>query len=313
MSVVAAVQMASGPQVGANLAETARLISKAAEAGAKLIVLPENFAIMPMKDADRLSVMEREGSGPIQDFLCSQAREHKVWLVGGTIPLVATCADKVRAACLLFNDQGERVARYDKIHMFDVTLENGEEYTESRSMEAGEAVVVADTPCGKLGLAVCYDLRFPELFRRMLNAGVELIAVPSAFTEMTGKAHWETLVRARAIENLAFVIAPDQGGYHRNGRETHGDTMIVSPWGEVLDRLARGSGVVLAEYDRRQQQTLRMSLPSIEHRKFKCRIQYCDCLISPGLPPMTRIHDGCIGNTSRHNRYHETLKWKIRA
>jgi nitrilase len=253
--------------VAANLTESARLINKASEAGAGLVVLPENFALMPMKEADRLDVVEQDGKGPMQDFLSTQARENKVWLVGGTIPLVATKKDRVRAACLVYDDRGVRVTRYDKIHLFDVSLENGEEYAESSSLEAGDRTVVVDSPFGKLGLAVCYDLRFPELFRRMLDQDMELLVIPSAFTEMTGKAHWETLVRARAIENLVFVIAPDQGGYHRNGRETHGNTMIVSPWGDVLDRLARGSGVVLAECDRKRQQILRRSLPSIKHRR----------------------------------------------
>ena len=267
MSRVAAVQMASGPQVSANLTEAARLIATATAEGAKLVALPENFALMPMQESDRLAIAEADGRGPLQDFLSGKAREHRVWLVGGTIPLKATERNKLRAACLLFNDRGERVARYDKMHLFDVKLGNGEHYHESNFFEAGGETVVADTPFGRMGLAVCYDLRFPELFRRMLDQGAELFVVPSAFTAHTGRAHWETLVRARAIENLAYVIAPDQGGYHVNGRETHGDSMIVSPWGEVLDRLARGSGVVIAERDSGQLQSARESLPSIQHRK----------------------------------------------
>src|SRR3972149_210837 len=199
--------MVSGPVVSENLDEAARLIGEAVSDDAGLVVLPENFAIMPRSDADRLAAVERDGQGPIQEFLAAQARRHRVCLVGGTIPLAAKSADKVRAACLLFNDRGERVARYDKIHLFDVSLDNGEQYRESRSFEPGDGVVVADTPCGKLGLAVCYDLRFPELFRRLLDRGAELFVVPAAFTAHTGKAHWEVLVRARAIENLAYVIA----------------------------------------------------------------------------------------------------------
>lgn len=267
MTKAAAVQMASGPNVGGNLQEAGRLIAKAAGAGARLIVLPENFAIMPMKEDDRLDVAERDGAGPIQDFLSSRAREHRVWIVGGTIPLVADDPRKVRPACLVLDDQGKRVARYDKMHLFDVSLENGEQYNESRSQEAGTEVVVLDTPFGRMGLAVCYDLRFPELFRRMLDEGAELFAVPSAFTEMTGKAHWEILVRARAIENLAYVLAAGQGGYHVNGRETHGDSMIVSPWGYVLDRLPRGSGFVIAEIERARLESVRSSLPAIHHRR----------------------------------------------
>ena len=266
---VAAIQMASGPQVAANLSEVARHIGKAATAGAGLVVLPENFAIMAQQDAERLAAAEQDGQGVIQDFLANQARTHGVWLVGGTVPIVANDPKRVRAACLLFNDQGERVARYDKIHLFDVRLDNGELYNESASIEPGDSPVVADTPFGKLGLAVCYDLRFPELFRRLLDAGAELFAVPSAFTVRTGRAHWDVLVRARAVENLSYVIAAAQGGYHVNGRETYGDSMIVNPWGEVLDRLARGSGVVMAELDRRYFEHTRTSFPSIQHRKLR--------------------------------------------
>ena len=267
MTRVAAVQMVSGTVVSENLAEAARLIGEAVSDNARLIVLPENFAIMPRSDADRLTAVEKDGQGPIQEFLSTQSRRHRVWLVGGTIPLAANSANKVRAACLLFNDRGERVARYDKIHLFDVSLDNGEQYLESRSFEPGDEVVVADTPCGKLGLAVCYDLRFPELFRRLLDQGAELFVVPAAFTAHTGKAHWEVLVRARAIENLAYVIAAAQGGRHASGRETHGDSMIVSPWGDVLARLAQGAGHAIADCDRARLQGVRASLPSIRHRR----------------------------------------------
>ncbi|OGI56743.1 MAG: acyltransferase, partial [Candidatus Muproteobacteria bacterium RIFCSPHIGHO2_02_FULL_60_13] len=239
---MAAVQMVSGPVVSENLDEAGRQIAAASAAGAQLVVLPENFALMPLNDADRLAAAEPDGKGPIQDFLATQSRQHRVWLVGGTIPLAAKTAGKVRAACLMFNDRGERVARYDKIHLFDVELSNGEKYHESNSFEPGEKVVVVNTPYGKLGLAVCYDLRFPELFRRLLEQGAEIFAVPSAFTAHTGKAHWEVLVRARAIENLVYVVAAAQGGRHANGRETYGDSMIVSPWGEVLTRLPDGAG-----------------------------------------------------------------------
>jgi nitrilase len=261
--------MASGPQVSANLTEAARLIGQAAAAGAKLVVLPENFAIMPMKETDRLSATETEGHGPIQVFLAAQARKFGIWLVGGTIPLKAHQADRTRAACLLYNDRGEQVARYDKIHLFDVRLENGEQYNESASIEPGESTVVVSTPFGRLGLAVCYDLRFPELFRRLLDDGAELVAVPSAFTARTGRAHWEVLVRARAVENLVYVIASAQGGYHLNGRETYGDSMIVNPWGEVMDRLGRGSGYVIAECDRPLQDRMRSNFPSIKHRRLR--------------------------------------------
>ncbi|MBI5782260.1 MAG: carbon-nitrogen hydrolase family protein [Gammaproteobacteria bacterium] len=267
MTRMAAVQMASGPRVPDNLDEAGRQIASAAASGAKLVVLPENFALMPLNDADRLTAAEPDGKGPIQDFLAAQARQHRVWLVGGTIPLAAKSGNKVRAACLVFNDRGERVARYDKIHLFDVQLDDGEKYHESNSFEPGEKVVVVDTPYGKLGLAVCYDLRFPELFRRLQEQGAEIFAVPSAFTAHTGKAHWEVLVRARAIENLVYVIAAAQDGRHANGRETYGDSMVVNPWGEVLARLPHGAGHVIAECDHARLQDVRRNLPSIRHRR----------------------------------------------
>jgi len=261
--------MASGPQVAANLQEAGRLIELAARGGARLVVLPENFAIMAVRDPERLAVAERDGEGPIQEFLAQSARTHGVWLVGGTIPLQTRDGTRVRAACLVYNDRGERVARYDKIHLFDVKLDNGEEYNESAAIEPGDEPVVLETPFGRLGLAICYDLRFPELFRQLLDRGAHLFAVPSAFTVHTGRAHWEVLVRARAIENLAYVVAAAQGGYHINGRETYGDSMIVNPWGEVLDRLARGSGVVLAEHDRQYFEHTRQRFPSVQHRRLQ--------------------------------------------
>ena len=269
MTRVAAVQMTSGPTVPANLDEAGRRIHAAAAAGARLIVLPENFALMPRADADRLAAAEPDGRGPIQDFLAAQARTHRVWLVGGTVPLAARAPDKLRAACLVYNDRGERVARYDKIHLFDVRLDNGEEYRESRHFEPGEQSVVVETPAGKLGLTVCYDLRFPELFRQLLDRGAELFAVPSAFTAHTGAAHWEVLLRARAIENLAYVVAAAQDGRHANGRQTYGDSMIVSPWGEVMARLAHGAGHVVADCDPARLQGVRASLPSIRHRRLQ--------------------------------------------
>jgi len=261
--------MVSGADVGANLADAARLVERAAQAGARLIVLPENFALMPIEENDRWAVAEADGHGPIQQFLADSARRCHVWLVGGTIPLRASAGKRVRAACLLYDDRGTRVARYDKMHLFDVQLDNGERYQESRTFEPGDEPVVAPTPFGRLGLTVCYDLRFPELYRRLLDGGAELYAVPSAFTSHTGRAHWETLVRARAIENLAYVIAAGQGGRHPNGRETHGDTMIVSPWGEILDRRAHDSGIVSADCDLERLRAIRKRLPSIDHRRIR--------------------------------------------
>jgi deaminated glutathione amidase len=260
---VAAIQMASGPHVAANLQEAGRLIELAAGTGARIIALPEYFAIMGMKDTDKVAAREKDGAGPIQDFLAAEARRHRVWIVGGSVPLESGVPDKVRNACLVYDQEGRRVARYDKIHLFGLELGN-ERYSEERTIEPGERVVTLDSPYGKLGISVCYDLRFPELYRAM--GEVELIFVPSAFTETTGKAHWDTLIRARAIENLAYVVAPAQGGYHVNGRETHGHTMIVDPWGVVLDRLPRGSGVVVAGVNPTYQAKVRRSLPALAHR-----------------------------------------------
>ncbi|MCG6887504.1 MAG: carbon-nitrogen hydrolase family protein [Proteobacteria bacterium] len=268
MKRVAAIQMASGPKVSANLTEAARLIRNAVQAGAELVVLPENFAIMGNSEQDKLKIREEEGSGQIQSFLAEQAARNRIWIVGGTLPLVASDSDHIRAACLLYDDKGEVKARYDKVHLFDVHLpENSETYNESATIEPGTSTTVVDTPFGKLGLAVCYDLRFPELFRHMVDKGVEVIAVPSAFTAITGKAHWDVLVRSRAIENLSYLIAAAQGGYHINGRETHGDSMIVDPWGVVLDRLPRGSGVVIADLDLDKIRNTRRHFPVLEHRK----------------------------------------------
>lgn len=260
---VAAIQMASGPNVAGNLNEARRLIENAVQQGVKLIVLPEFFAIMGMKETDKLAVKEQPGSGQIQSFMSEMASKHKIWLVGGSIPLVANSPNKVRNSCLVYNDLGEQIARYDKIHLFNLELGN-EHYHEADTIEAGDQVVVVDTPFGRIGLAVCYDLRFPELFRAMKE--VDIIVLPAAFTSTTGKVHWEPLVRARAIENLSYLIAAAQGGYHVNGRETHGHAMVVDPWGRILDELARGSGVVIAEVNRRYQASLRSSLPALTHR-----------------------------------------------
>lgn len=260
---VAAIQMASGPYVSSNLSEAARLIEVAVNQGAKLVVLPEYFAIMGLKDTDKVAAKEVEGKGPIQEFLSNTAKKHKIWLIGGTVPLKCSSPDKVRNSCLVYNDQGEQVARYDKIHLFGLDLGN-EHYHEENTIEAGDAVKVVDTPFGKIGLSVCYDLRFPELYRAM--GDVNMIVVPSAFTDTTGKAHWEPLIRARAIENLCYVIASAQGGYHISGRETHGNSMIIDPWGVVLDRLPRGSGVVIATMNPNYQMSIRKSLPALKHR-----------------------------------------------
>lgn len=270
MTTVAAIQMVSGAELDANLAQAAGLIAEAATAGAQLVVLPENFALFGAGDAAKLAVAEPAGSGPIQDFLSAQAARHQLWLVGGTIPLHADAPNRAYASCLVFDAAGQPRARYDKIHLFDVAIPGRDErYAESDSTQAGTEVVVLDTPAGRLGLAVCYDLRFPELFRRMADAGAELVALPSAFTAATGRAHWELLLRARAVENLCYVIAPDQGGVHPGGRETWGDSLVASPWGEVLARRAQGPGVVLAEIDLAQLRQTRAGFPALQHRRLK--------------------------------------------
>ena len=260
---VAALQMASGPNVAGNLSEARRLIENAVAQGARLVVLPEFFSIMGMKEGDMVAAREQLGSGVVQAFLAEMARKHHIWVVGGSIPLVAEAPNKVRNTCLVFDEHGVQVARYDKIHLFNLDLGN-EHYHEGNTIEAGNQVVVIDSPFGRIGLAICYDLRFPELFRTMKN--VDIIVLPSAFTSTTGKLHWEVLLRARAIENLAYVIAAAQGGYHVNGRETHGHSMIVDPWGRILDELPRGSGVVVAEINPNYQASLRASLPALTHR-----------------------------------------------
>lgn len=271
MTIAAAIQMASGTNLTANLQETRRLITAAAQSGARLVVLPENFALMGKSELHKVEIREEDGQGPIQDFLAEQARQHGIWLVGGTVPLACPDPGKIYASCLVYDDQGQRVGRYDKIHLFDVRLpDNEEHYEESDTIMSGDQVVVVETPFGVLGLAVCYDLRFPELFRGLLDRGVEIIALPAAFTAVTGRAHWEPLVRARAIENQVYMVAAAQGGYHVNGRETHGDSMVVDPWGNVLDRLPRGSGVVCGEMDPERQKVIRRSFPSIYHRRLSC-------------------------------------------
>lgn len=263
---VAGIQMASSPQVSSNLIEAERLIAIAVKQGAKIVVLPEYFCIMGVKEMDKVAVREKDGDGVIQRFLSKMAKDHKIWLIGGTVPLTSNFPNKVRNSCLVYNDKGVEVARYDKIHLFGLDL-GTEHYHEENTIESGDSVVVVETPYGKIGLSICYDLRFPELYRAM--GEVDMIVIPSAFTETTGKAHWESLIRARAIENLCYVIAPAQGGYHLSGRETHGNSMIVDPWGVILDRLPRGSGVVMANVNRDYQTSLRNSLPALKHKTIK--------------------------------------------
>jgi len=260
---VAAIQMVSAPEVAPNLEAAGRLIAEAAARGAQLVALPEYFCILGRHEADKVKVCEPEGAGPIQDFLAAAAREFRVWLVGGTVPLKCGDENKVRNSCLVFDAEGRRVARYDKIHLFGLELgENS--FNEARSIEPGTRPVVLDTPLGRAGLSVCYDVRFPELYRAA--GAVDMWFVPSAFTAVTGEAHWDILLRARAIENQCYVIAPAQGGLHPNGRRTWGHSMIVDPWGEVLACRAEGEGVVLAELDAARLAEVRQSLPALKHR-----------------------------------------------
>ena len=260
---VAAIQMVAGTSISSNLEEASRLIEMAASRGAKLAALPEYFFLMGMNESDKVAASEEDGSGPIQEFLSATAKRLGIWLIGGSVPLTSSRPDKVRNSCLVYDDTGNRMARYDKIHLFGLEL-GSEHYSEEKTIEAGNKVVSFESPFGRIGLSICYDLRFPELYRSM--GRVDIILAPAAFTAITGKAHWETLIRARAIENLAYVIAPAQGGHHVNGRETHGDSMIVDPWGVVLDRLPRGAGIVIANINPEYQSSLRKSLPALNHR-----------------------------------------------
>ncbi len=268
MSEFSAIQMASGPSVSSNLLEAGKLIALAAKAGAKLVALPENFALMGESEFDKIEQKEIDGTGPIQDFLADTAKKYGIWLVGGTIPLADEDETKIIAACLVFNDLGERVARYDKIHLFDVSVPGtDEQYRESDTIAKGSHELVLDSPFGKLGIAICYDLRFPELFRKMAAQGMDVLIIPSAFTAETGAAHWEILLRARAVENLCYVVAPNQGGFHLNGRKTYGHSMIIDPWGVVLDCYKTGSGFVISDVDLDRLQKVRASFPALQHRQ----------------------------------------------
>lgn len=265
--IVAAVQMTSGPDVSANLATAERLLRTAADAGACIVVLPENFSCMALRDVDRLTIAEDDGRGPAQDRIAALAARLHLWVIAGTIPLRVPDERRVGAACLVFDAAGERRARYDKIHLFDVDVPGrGESHRESTNFRPGTQSVALDTPAGRVGLSVCYDLRFPELYRRLVADGAEWFVVPAAFTVPTGRAHWEILLRARATENLAAVVAPGQSGFHASGRETYGDTMIVNHWGDIVARRPRGEGIVTATLDRAAQRETRSRFPALAHR-----------------------------------------------
>jgi predicted amidohydrolase len=270
MTIAAVVQMTSTASVEANLSAARSLLERANAAGAALAVLPENFAILGRREAEKIAVAEEPGEGPIQAFLSRTAHELGMWIIGGTIPLKAAGEDKrVAAASLVFDDSGKVVGRYDKIHLFDVDVpERQERYRESASTVPGEQIAVVQTPVGRVGMSVCYDIRFPELFRNLVAQGAEIFTVPAAFTVPTGRAHWEMLLRARATENLCYVLAPGQSGLHENGRETYGDSMIVDPWGQVLARVSEtGPGLAIAEIDLEHQRELRTRFPALNHRR----------------------------------------------
>jgi nitrilase len=264
---IAALQMASGPQLQANLMEAGRLIKEAAAQGAGMVVLPETFVLMGKQEQERLAIAESAGDGPIQQFLQQQAQKYKVWIVAGTIPIRSDDPDHAYATSFLYNAQGDVVARYDKIHLFDAMVgENRDTYTESAATKPGTQPVVVDTPFGRLGMSVCYDLRFPELYRRLSAEGAQILVVPSAFTEITGKAHWDVLLRARAIENLCYVVAAAQGGYHVNGRTTYGHSMVVDYWGNILNMREKGAGIVTASLDLASLEQQRKTFPVLSHR-----------------------------------------------
>jgi deaminated glutathione amidase len=272
---VAAVQMVSGHDIDQNFAEAERLLGQAADMGAKIAVLPENFAVLSMGKMLEYGLREASSDAPIQTFLSEQAARLGLWIVGGSLPIAArpdgsSVPDHVRACCMVFDDQGKQVARYDKIHLFDAMVEDAQgQYRESDTFEPGEDIVVLDTPAGRLGLAVCYDLRFPELFRKLREQGAEWIALPSAFTWNTGDAHWHALIRARAIENQVWMVAPGQGGHNSERRRTYGHSLVADPWGRVLTELNEGPGVVTAELDMERSNEIRTRMPVWEHRRLQ--------------------------------------------
>ena len=268
---IAAIQMTSAASVAPNLARARELLGQAAARGAALAVLPENFAIMARRERDKQAVAEDDGDGPIQSMLAAAARDLKLTLVGGTIPLRVPGETRVAAASLVYGPDGARIGRYDKIHLFDVDVPGAaESHRESSGMVPGRHVTVVDTPVGRLGVAVCYDLRFPELFRRMSEQGAEILAVSAAFTVPTGEAHWDLLNRARAVENLCHLVVSAQVGKHENGRETYGHSMVVDCWGRIVDVLADGEGTAVGEIDLARQARIRREFPALKHRVLGC-------------------------------------------
>ena len=263
---IAAVQMVSTPDWPSNRASAARLIAQAAAAGAALVLLPEYFCIMGRRDTDKLALAEAPGKGPIQSFLADAAREHGLWLVGGTLPVATRNADQALNRCCVFNPEGVQAAHYDKIHLFAFNNER-ESYDEGRTLMAGSEPVAVQATQLRVGLSICYDLRFPELYRALMSPPCDVLCVPAAFTHTTGQAHWELLLRARAVENQCYVLAAAQGGTHTNGRRTWGHSMVVGPWGEVLDVLDEGEGFVIADVDAARLSEVRSQLPALRHRR----------------------------------------------
>ncbi len=269
-NTVAAIQMNSGMNVSDNLQQASVLLEQAAKQGAALAVLPEMFPLIgqgPGLKAARIRIQEQEGNGPIQDFISALAKRLKIWIIAGTIPIASEDPTRSYAACLVFNEDGKQVARYDKLHLFDAALDTGEVYRESDSTFPGNKIVLVHTPVGKIGLGVCYDLRFPELFRQLQHMGAEIFAVPAAFTVTTGKLHWETLTRAIAIHNFCYVIGAGQHGLHGMGRETYGNSIIISPNGEVLSQLENGIGVLTAQIDLNWLAAKRKEIPAFSHQR----------------------------------------------
>ncbi|KTD24820.1 nitrilase [Legionella lansingensis] len=264
MAKVAAVQLTSSTSIAKNLKQIQPFFAKARDESVDLLVLPENFAFMGKSEKDKLQKAEQYGTGEIQEHISRWAKEYRLWVIAGTLPLKGLKAH-VRSSCLVFDNKGLCAARYDKIHLFDVCVSEQEVHQESSTIERGDDVVVAETPVGRVGLTVCYDLRFPELYRQLVLRGAELFVVPSAFTAITGVAHWEVLLRARAIENLCYVVAPNQCGQHENGRHTYGHSMIVEPWGKIIAQQETGIGLITAEIDLRRLEQLRQQFPSNEH------------------------------------------------
>jgi deaminated glutathione amidase len=263
----AAVQMTSGADVAANLAKARQLLEQAALEGAKLAVLPENFSIMARRERDKRAVAEEEGSGPIQHMLSTAARELGMVIVGGTIPLKVPGEERVAPASCVYGPDGQRIGRYDKIHLFDVNVPGAEEsHRESSGMVPGRKVIVLDTPVGRMGIAICYDLRFPELFRRMIDLGADYFVVSAAFTVPTGEAHWELLTRTRALENLCHLVISAQVGEHQNGRRTYGHSSVIDHWGRRVAVLPNGEGVAVGEIDLAKQAQVRREFPALEHR-----------------------------------------------